>query len=166
MLRLATRTVCLAVVFLSIASPAYAALSISVPASASLGSVSAGTTSISGQLGSVTVNASNAVLFPSFTATVSTSVFTTGGGGTNETIAKAAVSYWSGPATLTVGSLNGTPGQVNAAAAQSLSTARTAFSATGLVLTIQVVWNPTLIITLPSNAVAGTYTGTITHSVA
>jgi hypothetical protein len=27
-------------------------------------------------------------------------------------------------------------------------------------------WNPTLIVTIPSTAVAGTYTGTVTHSVA
>jgi hypothetical protein len=29
-----------------------------------------------------------------------------------------------------------------------------------------VSWNPTITVTLPSNAQAGTYTGTITHSVA
>jgi hypothetical protein len=147
------------------ASAAHAALSISVPGSVSLGSKTPGSASISGQLGPVTVNASGLVA-PSFTATVSTTVFTTGAGGANETIAKSAVSYWSGPATAAVGTLSTTPGQVNAAAAQSLSSSRTAFSAVGLLLTIQVVWNPTLIITLPSNAVAGTYTGTITHSVA
>lgn len=146
-------------------APAHAALSISVPGSVSLGSTSPGSSSISGQLGTVTVNASGLVA-PSFTATVSSTNFVTGGGSANETIAKASVSYWSGPATVAVGTLSTTPGQANAGAAQSLSSSRTAFSAVGLLLTIQVAWNPTLIITLPSNAVAGTYTGTITHSVA
>lgn len=154
-----------AIASLVFASPAYAALSISVPGSANLGSASPGASSITGQLGLVTVNASGLVA-PSFTSTVSTTTFTTGAGGANETIAKSAVSYWSGPATVAVGTLSTTPGQVNAAAAQSLSIARTSFSAVGLLLTIQVAWNPTLIITLPSNAVAGTYTGTITHSAA
>lgn len=154
-----------AIALLLAAAPADAAVSINVPSTTSLGSASPGATSISGQLGLVTVNASGLVA-PNFTASVSTSVFTTGAGGVNETIAKSAVSYWSGPATVAVGTLSTTPGQANAGAAQSLSTSRTAFSAVGLLLTIQVVWNPTVVITLPSNAVAGTYSGTITHSVA
>lgn len=154
---------CLAVVLP--AAPAHAAVSISAPVSANLGSTSPGSASISGKLGTVTVNASGLVA-PSFTATVSTTTFITGAGGTNQTIAKSSVSYWSGPATTAVGTSSVTPGQLNAAAAQSLSSTRTAFSATGVLLTIEVAWNPTVIVTLPANAVAGTYTGTITHSVA
>jgi hypothetical protein len=33
-------------------------------------------------------------------------------------------------------------------------------------LSISATWNPTLIVDIPAGAVAGTYTGTITHSVA
>jgi len=144
---------------------AQAALSINVPPSANLGSTSTGSSSKTAQLGTVTVTASG-IVAPSFTATVTTSVFTTGGGSANETIQKSSISYWSGPATVAIGTLSVTPGQANAAAAQTLAVSRTAFSAVGLLLSITVAWNPTLIVSLPSSAVAGTYTGTITHSVA
>lgn len=166
MVRPVTRVAVLTVVLLAaLASPVGAAVSISVPNSKNLGSVSSGATNTSGQLGLVTVNASGLVA-PSFTATVTASIFTTGAGGSNETIAKSNISYWSGPAVVAVGTLSTTPGQANAGAAQTLSSSRTAFSAVGLLLTIEVAWNPTLVITIPSTAVAGTYTGTITHSVA
>jgi hypothetical protein len=49
---------------------------------------------------------------------------------------------------------------------QSLSVSRTAFRSTGLVLSISTSWNPTIVIDIPDAAVAGTYSGTITHSVA
>lgn len=143
---------------------ARAVLAISVPPSSNLGATPTGSASKTAQLGTVTVTASGLVL-PSFTATVATTVFTTGGGSANETIPKASIAYWSGPATLSSGAST-IPGQANTAAAQSLSVPRTAFSATGLVLSITVAWNPTLIVNIPSTAVAGTYTGTITHSVA
>jgi hypothetical protein len=142
-----------------------ATLAISVPSAVNLGSVPIGTTSLSDQLGPVTVTASGLVA-PSFTATVSTTTFTTGSGGPNQTIATSLISYWSGPATTTTGLQTAVPGQVNAALAQNLSASQTAFSSTGLVLTITTTWNPTIVITIPTTAVAGTYTGTITHSVA
>jgi hypothetical protein len=144
---------------------ANAALAINVPPSSNLGSTSTGSSSKTAQLGTVTVTASGLVA-PSFIATVTTTVFTTGGGSANETIQKSSISYWSGPHTTAVGTLSVTPGQANAGAAQTLSVARTAFSAVGLLLSITVAWNPTLIVNIPSSAVAGTYTGTITHSVA
>ena len=62
--------------------------------------------------------------------------------------------------------LTATPGQLTAAQAQSLSTARTAFSVLLAVGNNTVAWNPTVVVTVPASAVAGTYTGTITHSVA
>ena len=58
------------------------------------------------------------------------------------------------------------PGQANAAAAQSLSANRTAFSLASGSGNNSASWNPTLIANVPAGAVAGTYTGTITHSVA
>ena len=74
-----------------------AALSISAPSSANLGATSVGNSTQSSQLGTVTGSGSGLTL--AFTATVSTSVFTTGGGSSNETIAKSQIFYWSGPAT-------------------------------------------------------------------
>lgn len=149
-----------------IATPGFAgaALSISVPSSVNLGSVVGGTPSLSAPLGTVTVTAS-ALAFPSYTATVSTSTFTTGSGSAAETVPKAAISYWSGPATAAL-LQNPSPGQPTAAQAQSLSVPRTAFASSGLALSITTKWNPTIVISLPAFAVAGTYTGTITHSVA
>ena len=149
------------------ADPARAALSISAPSSKNVGSTQVGNGSkLSAQLGTVTVNASG-VVAPSFVVTVTSTVFTTGGGSANETIGKSRISYWSGTATSTTGSfVTLTPGQANSAAAQDLSIPRTAFTAVGLVLTIAVSWNPTVIVDPPSGAVSGTYSGTITHSVA
>jgi len=42
----------------------------------------------------------------------------------------------------------------------------TAYSGTALVGANTATWNPTLVVNIPAAAVAGTYTGTVTHSVA
>ena len=148
---------------LATATPA-GALAITAPLSANLGSGSVGSGSISAQLGLVTATGTGLVP-PNFKATVSATVFTTGAGGANETIAKASILYWSGSATATTG-VTVTPGQPTASDAVDLSVVRTAFSGKGVALTISAAWNPTLIINVPASAVAGTYTGVITHSVA
>lgn len=149
------------------ATPAVAgaALSITVPPPVNLGSVPTGTTSRSAQLGTVKVSASGLVL-PNFTATVSSTSFVTGGGTAAETISRSSVSYWSGPVTTSTGLQTAVPGQLTALQAQALSVSRTAFRSDGLVLSITTSWNPTIVITIPPAAVAGTYTATITHSVA
>ncbi|HUQ62129.1 MAG TPA: hypothetical protein VM121_00055 [Acidimicrobiales bacterium] len=149
---------------LSWSSLAQAAVAITVPATVNLGSVASGATSISHQLGTVTVTASG-IVAPSFTATVSATTFKTGGGAPSETLATSSIAYWSGPATAAL-LQNATPGQATAAQAQNLSTPRTAFSSTGLALSITTAWNPTIVISIPAAALSGTYTGTITHSVA
>ena len=155
-----------ALLLLATVSAAGAAVAITVPSSKNLGTTATGSARLSAQLGSVSVTASGLVA-PSFTATVSTTVFVTGSGGTNQTIGKASIRYWSGPATSVTGLLGGgTPGQPTAATAQDLSVSRTAFSGQGTLLSISATWNPTLIVDIPAGAVAGTYTGTITHSVA
>lgn len=149
-------------------SPAGAA-SITVPTSKNFGSVPTGTSTFSAQLGTVTASASGILgLAPSFTATVSATVFKTGGGGPSESVPRASILYWSGPATAFSGALVGgfTPGQPHAALAQDLSVARVAFSGSALAGTISASWNPTIVINLPASAVAGSYSGTITHSVA
>ena len=68
------------------------ALDITVPAAASIGRGSTGG-SITGQMGAVTVTDTRAALTATWTTTVSSTDFTTGGGTTAETIPKAAVSY-------------------------------------------------------------------------
>lgn len=143
------------------------ALAVTAPTSMSFTAVSttdAGTT-ISAQMGAVSASDTGilGLLLGSFTATVSTTTFTTGGGSSWETIPKTSISYWSGTASSSTGSC--TPGQANAGAAVVLSSARTAFSCGGL-LNVSATWNPTLRVTLPTPLIAGTWTATITHSVA
>ena len=147
-------------------SVSQAAVSITAPTSKNLGSAATGADTLSAQIGPVTVVASG-LIAPSFTATVTGTVFRTGAASANETIPKAAVFYWSGPATAFSGLLgNGTPGQANASEAESLSVSRMAFSGQGTLLSVSASWNPTIVIHIPAAAVAGTYSGTITHSVA
>ena len=141
-------------------------LSISAPASKNLGTGSTGGGTVSAQLGTVTVTDDRGTLLGTWTATVSSTDFTTGGGTGNETIGKGQVTYWSGAATATSGAGTFTPGQATSANAQDLSVARTAFSASALVGNDSASWNPTVTVNVPSAAVAGTYTGTVTHSVA
>jgi hypothetical protein len=154
-----------AVAALVVVTPAHAAVSISAPTSATLGTAATGSATLSAQLGTITVTASGLVA-PSFVSSVSGANFTTGAQTANETIAKSNISYWSGPATSTSGLASATPGQLTSAQAVSLSTSRTAFSGTGLLLSISASWNPTIVVNIPTSAVAGAYSGTITHSVA
>jgi len=148
------------------ASPAEAALAITVPSTANLGSTAVTSASLSSPLGTVTV-VDDRKLGLSWTATVSCTDFTTGGGTAPETIQKAFVSYWSGPATATSGLAVAVPGQLTAVLAVNMTSSRTAFSGTGISLvTNSASWNPTIIVNLPAGVVAGTYTGTVTHSVA
>ena len=153
--------------FVVLATPALAhAVAITVPSSANLGSVPSGTASLSARLGTVTATDSGTLfLLPSFTASVTATNFTTGAGSAAETIPKASISYWSGPATASSGG-TAVPGQLTALQAVTLAQSRTAFSSSGLLSNLSTSWNPTIVINIPAAAVAGTYTGTITHSVA
>jgi hypothetical protein len=114
----------------------------------------------------VTVTDARALLTASWTSTVSGTAFTTGGATTAETIPAANISYWSGLATSTSGVGTFTPGEATAALAQTLSASRTAYTLTLGVSNNSATWNPTLVVAVPASAVVGTYTGTITHSVA
>jgi hypothetical protein len=147
-------------------SLAAGSLSISAPASRDLGSGSTGGGTVSAQLGTVTVTDNRGALVGTWTASVSSTDFTTGGATANETIAKGQVTYWSGTATASSGVAVFAPGQASAANAQALSVSRTAFSATAIVGNNSASWNPTVTVNVPAAAVAGDYTGTITHSVA
>ncbi|MFD4139093.1 hypothetical protein [Streptomyces sp. NPDC058572] len=140
-------------------------LTITVPASANLGSTFPGS-SISRQLGEVQVSDKRAGQNTVWTATVAASDFTTPGGGAARQISRSQFSYWSGPATRTTGSGTRVPGQATSAQAQNLGVPRTAFAKTSGNGANVTTWQPTLIVTVPAAAVGGTYTGTITHSVA
>jgi hypothetical protein len=58
------------------------------------------------------------------------------------------------------------PGQLLAANAVAIDTLTTAMSLTAGAGSNAASWNPTLIVAIPAGAVAGLYTGTVTHSVA
>src|SRR4051794_36633508 len=65
-------------------------LAVSDPANTSLGSVATGTATVSSSLGTVTVTDARGALNGTWTATVSSTDFTTGGATANETITKAS----------------------------------------------------------------------------
>ncbi|GGO74718.1 hypothetical protein [Nonomuraea cavernae] len=140
------------------------ALTISVPALVLFGARVPGTV-FNGNMGTVTVvdaRPGNR----NWTATVASTNFTTGSGTGPQTISRNNVSYWSGPTTAQTGGGTRLPGQLTAAQQVSLSVSRTAFRASKPQGTSTTSWRPTLVITIPSSAVTGSYTGVITHSVA
>ncbi|WP_405358641.1 hypothetical protein OG535_00345 [Kitasatospora sp. NBC_00085] len=139
-------------------------LSISLPATASLGGAAPGGT-VTAALGAVTVSDGRGLATTTWTATVSATNFTTGGGTPAETITTSNVSYWSGPADSMNGTVTTTPGQSDGSAKQALNSPRAAFSSSGNGNS-STSWSPTVVITIPAAAATGTYTGTITHSVA
>lgn len=140
-------------------------LQVSDPADKSLGSVATGTATVSNTLGNTTVTDNRGSLLGTWTASVSSTDFTTGAASADETILKADVDYYSGVATASTGTAVRVPGQAAAVAAQDLSASRTAFSATGVVGNNSTTWVPTVVVNIPSDAVVGTYSGTITHSI-
>jgi hypothetical protein len=138
------------------------ALAITVPASTvalNTGIVNAGAATAAGQLGPVTVSDTRGLLVNSWTTTVSSTSFVTGGSSANETVAVGNIDYTSGPSTAHTGLGVFVPTLVPTA----LGADATYLGAAGNSST---TWNPTLTFTLLSSQVAGTYTGTITHSVA
>jgi len=136
-------------------------LGITVPTSASLGSVASGALTVSGQLGSVSVADTRGALLNAWTATVGSTAFVTGTSTAKETVAKTNIAYSSGAATSTSGLGTFVPGTV-----ATMEVAGTGAAWTGAEGNATAAWNPTLTLTLLSSQVAGTYTGTITHSVA
>ncbi|MFG1824470.1 hypothetical protein ACGFIJ_18465 [Microbispora bryophytorum] len=139
-------------------------LTLTVPGSVSLGSGSRGGT-ISASMGTVTVTDSRGGI-PPWTAAVSATNFTTGSGTPAQTITTANIAYWSGPVTASSGVGTRNPGQATAAGRVALTSAVTAFSARKQAPPMSTSWRPTIVITIPSNAAPGVYTGTITHSIA
>jgi hypothetical protein len=140
-------------------------LTISDPADKALGSIATGTSTLTNTLGTVSVTDNRGALNGTWTASVVSTDFTTGGATADETIVKGQIDYWSGAATATSGTAVRVPGQLLSANKQALSASRTAFSATGVVGNNTASWIPTVVVNVPAQAVAGTYSGTITHSV-
>ncbi|MET7946374.1 fibronectin type III domain-containing protein [Micromonospora sp. NPDC005324] len=136
-------------------------LSISVPAISPLGTVTSGTTGVSGQLGPVTVSDDRGPFSGNWVTVVSSTSLTTGSGSGGETIPNSNITYASGPllASTGVGSFVPQPGAV-------LNTPRTAAGWSGQTGgPNSATWNPTLFVTLPSGLVVGDYVAVVTHSV-
>lgn len=142
-------------------------LDIDAPATADLGTGIPGGV-ISGSLGPVTVTDTRASDDASWEATVTSTVFQTGGGTPPETVLASEVDYWSGPATATTGDGTFTPGQLTAVEADPLDSVAPlpAFTHIGGTGNNSATWSPGLMVNLPLDSQAGVYTGTVTHSVA
>lgn len=145
-----------------------ATLDIVVPAAADLGGTGAPGTALSGLLGLVTVTDGRASADASWVTTATSTNFTTGAAGPTETILATELDYWSGAATATTGTGTFTPAQPTAPDAEALDATAplTVFTHTGGTGNNTASWNPTLVVNIPLDAEAGTYTGTVTHSVA
>lgn len=150
-------------------------LDISAPPTADLGTGVYGTP-ISGAIGPVTVTDSRGVDDASWVTTVTATDFCIGPCTTaaeDEQVPAESIAYWSGPAIngTPIGNGDFIPGQLTAADADTFPAVTdplgslTAFTHEGGSGFNQVTWDPTLIVTLPLGAIAGQYSGTITHTV-
>jgi hypothetical protein len=135
-------------------------LSITAPASASLGSAAAGGTAAA-SLGIVQVTDGRAGV-AGWTVTTSATDFTTGVGNAAETIPVDDARYLIGGFTSTTGSATFTPTLLT----DLSGTAQAVVTATNVDGDNSAAWNPVIQVSVPSGAVGGAYTATITHSVA
>jgi hypothetical protein len=142
-------------------------LTISAPVSADL---STGVTTpvtpggqIVGNLGVVTVTDLRSLVDTGWTASVSSTDFTTGGGTSAETIPAADLAY---DPTATLTTTFGTIASLVGTALPHLSgDPQATVTASGADGDNQATWNPVITVSVPDTAVSGTYAGTITHSV-
>jgi hypothetical protein len=135
-------------------------LSVTVPASATLGSaLTGGVATPSGALGVVTV-ADGRGGVAAWTATVTTTSFTSAEN-IGLPVLPAGVSYAPGSPTASTGIAIFTPGIAGA-----IGATKAAIVTTGVSGNNSLSWNPTITVAVPASAIVGTYSGTITHSVA
>jgi hypothetical protein len=139
-------------------------ISVTTPASANLSSsgntLIGGASTLSGSLGSISVADNRGGLLGSWTASVTSTAFTTGASGASETISAADVAYNPGvPSTTGVGLAVGTP-------RSGLASSVSVVTATNVTGAQSASWDPTVTVTVAASKVAGTYSGTITHSIA
>jgi hypothetical protein len=123
----------------------------------------AGALTVSGPLGAVSVADQRAALAAAWAVTVSSTNFmniTTGGTSAQETVLNTAVGYNPGTAAAATKTGNGTFFPVNAPAVGAGSAAAS-WAGVGV---NSASWNPTIAFTLLPDQVAGTYQGTITHT--
>ena len=135
-------------------------LSITAPASAGLGATAPGGT-VSAGLGIVQVTDNRGSLAVGWTATVSSTSYTTGGGTAAETIPVPDARYSISGFTATTGSATFT----STAVTQMSTGAQAVVTATNVAGSNSASWNPVVQVVVPGAAVAGTYSATITHSV-
>ncbi|MCA1008150.1 WxL domain-containing protein [Rhodococcus hoagii] len=134
-------------------------LTIAPQASAALNTAQTGASDVLGLLGEVTVTDSrgnNA----GWTVTVSSSEFALAAESGDTTIAATQVQYNPGTVERT-GTVTTTPSAV-----AGLDSAKTVVAGTAARGNNTASWNPTLTVGLPSDALAGVYTGTVSTSVA
>jgi hypothetical protein len=142
-------------------------LTIAAQATGSLTGVAAGAVSTSGQLGAVTVTDMRGAYHTDWNATATSTDFASSIEGA-AVIPVANLKYSPG-AVLTDPAASGTVASFNpgvASQVMSKTAGVDAFSTTDEVGINSVSWDPTIAMTVPSNAVTGSYTGTITNSVA
>ena len=130
-----------------------------------LGSTKAGSLSFANRpLGTVTVSDERAKLLPEWTVTVTSTDFVLSGGDptkAEQVVPATAIAYDPGTATPTgpgTGTYTATP-------AATLGAPAVVGAYVGVSGSRTVSWNPQVSFTLLANQVAGTYSGTITHSV-
>jgi uncharacterized repeat protein (TIGR01451 family) len=134
-------------------------LTITAPATASLGSVAPGGT-LRSDLGTVQVTDDRG-FGASWTATVSSTGFATGTGTESETIPAGDAQYDITALTETSGPATFTPVPVT----QLSASPQAVVSATNVAGNTSVSWDPAIEVNVPANAISGGYTATITHSV-
>ena len=136
-------------------------LSMTAPSSAAIGAGDPGTT-IAGALGAVTVTDVRAALDATWTATASSTAWTTGGGTPAETIPAGDVTYTAGALTASTGTATFAPQAPFALSGAPHDTVIT----TAITGNNTATWDPTLTVAVPPAAVGGVYAGTISQSVA
>lgn len=138
-------------------------LAITSGASAALSDATSvvGGSSVTGAVGATTVTDARAALAGQWNVTGTMTDFTDGAA----TIAKANASVYSGAATSTTGVVVFVPTLVAAPVSMAGSGGVIA-SATGVLGASSVTYNPTVVVTVPGNAIAGDYEGTFTQTVA
>jgi hypothetical protein len=135
-------------------------LSIEVPAAADLGTVNVGATGAATPIGTVTVTDSRAGSGLNWTVTVTSDGLSLTTDST-QAIPASAITYASGDFTPT-----GTVTLSSAVTFPLSSSSQTVVTGNGIVGGNTATWNPSLTATMPPTAVLGSYTGTLTHSVA
>ncbi|KPM56455.1 hypothetical protein CcI49_01490 [Frankia sp. CcI49] len=131
------------------------------PAAVNLGSFAVTAPTVSGPLGTVAVTDSRGLAAATWVASVASSAFAGSGTAAGVTIPASAAAY--APGTITASNVSTTGSNVAALSA----TAQTAVTATAGTGVNTASWNPTVTVTIPAaSRVAGTFTATVTHSVA